>query len=80
MDRWTTWNQDFITGPLAPYRYNLLTSQYLSISLHYEQHTNYNAFHTFNKKHWVQQLPINFVQITVTGWMLSRDGMERIFG
>lgn len=52
---------------LALYRYNLLTSQYLSILLHCEQHTTYNAFHTLNKKHWVQQLPLNFVQRNFKG-------------
>lgn len=65
---------------LALYRYNLLTSHHLSILLHYEQHTIYNAFHTLKEKCWVQQLPLNFVQKNVKGWTLSRDGMEVAFG
>lgn len=65
---------------LALYRYRMLTSEQLSILLHYELPTLYNAFRILKQKRWVEPLSLDFLPRNVKGWILTKEGMEVAFG
>ncbi|KUO95808.1 replication-relaxation family protein [Ferroacidibacillus organovorans] len=65
---------------LALYRYRMLTSEQLSLLLHYELPTLYNAFRTLKQKRWVEPLSLDFLPRNVKGWILTKEGMEVAFG
>jgi len=65
---------------LALYRYRMLISEQLSILLHYELPTLYNAFRTLKQKRWVERLTLDFLPRNIKGWVLTKDGMEVAFG
>ncbi|OPG16980.1 replication-relaxation family protein [Ferroacidibacillus organovorans] len=65
---------------LALYRYSLLTTEQLSVLLHYEQPTLYAAFRTLRQKGWTESLSLDFLPRNVKGWVLTKGGMEVAFG
>lgn len=65
---------------LALYRYRMLISEQLSILLHYELPTLYNAFVTLKREHWVEPISVDFLRHNAKGWVLTKDGMEVAFG
>lgn len=65
---------------LALYRYSMLTTEQLSVLLHYEQPTLYAAFRALKEKEWTEPLSLDFLPRNVKGWVLTKGGMEVAFG